>query len=188
MRRAKLAAVIVASVLASGATAYAHGHRTASGAAGSLGGARGGDVPDGRFLRTRTLVPQPGPVQQPAPQRGRSHAAPPSRSRSAERPAARPHPRQAPHSRPFAHQRPYTHRGPALQHRPFVHHPRPFIHHSPLIVPAPVIVSPPVYYTPPPPVVYVERDDGYWYYCAPLGAYYPEVAQCTEPWLLVPPQ
>lgn len=39
---------------------------------------------------------------------------------------------------------------------------------------------PPVYYAPPPPPV------SYWYYCAPLGAYYPYVPSCPGPWQPVP--
>ena len=39
---------------------------------------------------------------------------------------------------------------------------------------------PPVYYAPPPPVIQ------YWYYCAPLGAYYPYVPSCPGPWQPVP--
>jgi hypothetical protein len=27
----------------------------------------------------------------------------------------------------------------------------------------------------------------YWYYCAPLGAYYPYVRDCPAGWQLVPP-
>ncbi len=42
--------------------------------------------------------------------------------------------------------------------------------------------------------VYVERPpstppvEGWWYYCESAGAYYPEVAGCSEPWLKVPPR
>jgi hypothetical protein len=39
----------------------------------------------------------------------------------------------------------------------------------------------PVYAAPPPPPV------AYWYYCAPLGAYYPYVASCPGPWQPVAP-
>src|SRR5262245_43061792 len=30
--------------------------------------------------------------------------------------------------------------------------------------------------------------DAYWYYCAPAGAYYPDVRYCPAPWITVPPQ
>lgn len=39
----------------------------------------------------------------------------------------------------------------------------------------------PPYYAPPPPVT------AYWYYCAPLNAYYPYVPNCPGPWQLVAP-
>jgi hypothetical protein len=35
---------------------------------------------------------------------------------------------------------------------------------------------------------YVERDDDYWYFSPPLGAYYPDVAECPEPWVPVSPR
>jgi hypothetical protein len=44
------------------------------------------------------------------------------------------------------------------------------------------------------PPVYVERDgeagapDGYWYFCRPKNAYYPDVQNCPEPWIPVPPR
>jgi hypothetical protein len=45
--------------------------------------------------------------------------------------------------------------------------------------PPPVIVpGPPVYSVPPP--------QAYWYYCPSLGAYYPYVPSCPEPWVPVP--
>jgi hypothetical protein len=43
------------------------------------------------------------------------------------------------------------------------------------------------------PVVYIQQAPaaqfpaGYWYYCPSAGAYYPSVATCSEPWVLVPP-
>ena len=40
---------------------------------------------------------------------------------------------------------------------------------------------PPVYYAPPPP-----PPVSYWYYCAPLSAYYPYVPSCPGPWQPVP--
>jgi hypothetical protein len=59
----------------------------------------------------------------------------------------------------------------------------------------------PVYAPPPPPViveqppVYVQRpavpeapEGPYWYYCASARGYYPDVAQCSEPWIKVPPR
>lgn len=66
----------------------------------------------------------------------------------------------------------------------------PPVHYS--YSPAPYVAPPPVYYAPAPvpyadpPIVYVEPGDGYWYYCAELAAYYPDVAQCPGPWQPVP--
>lgn len=69
---------------------------------------------------------------------------------------------------------------------------------------APVIwhwqVPPPYYYAPrvvvtPAAPVYIERDpaqtepvQGYWYYCAEAGAYYPYVKNCPGAWQRVAPQ
>lgn len=42
---------------------------------------------------------------------------------------------------------------------------------------------------PPPaasPVYYIEKTDGYWYYCTEAGRYYPDVQQCQSPWVPVP--
>jgi len=50
----------------------------------------------------------------------------------------------------------------------------------------PMVYAPPPVYYPPAPPQYVERDDGYWYFCAPLDAYYPDVTQCPDPWQRVP--
>lgn len=156
------ASIVVASVLASAGAARADGSRE-------------------YFVPTTMLVPKP-PPQAPAAPRAAPAPQHPHGSGSAL-PA-----------RPFAHHAP----GP----RPFVHE-RPFVHHRPFFAPVPIIVPPPAYYgyVPPPPVyygyrppayvvpppVYIEREDGYWYYCPPLGAYYPDVAECTEPWVPVPP-
>lgn len=35
------------------------------------------------------------------------------------------------------------------------------------------------------PVYYIEKTDGYWYYCTEAGRYYPDVEQCPSPWLQV---
>lgn len=135
------------------------------------------------------LIPNLAP--QPAPQSDRQ-------SRPQSRPKAAPQspPRSAPESR--APRRPSDHR--SYDHRPSIHH-RHFIAPAPIIVPsfgppavyyspAPYFAPPPVYYAPAPyaepPTVYVERSDGYWYYCAELAAYYPDVAQCPGPWQPVP--
>ena len=60
-------------------------------------------------------------------------------------------------------------------------------------VPAPVIIA-----SPPPAPVYIERpaapparmtlEPGYWYYCGPAGAYYPNVQDCPGGWQKVAPQ
>src|SRR5262249_61681613 len=44
--------------------------------------------------------------------------------------------------------------------------------------PAPVYPYPAPAYAPPPPPTY-------WYYCQSLGAYYPYVPNCPEPWVPV---
>lgn len=48
----------------------------------------------------------------------------------------------------------------------------------------------PSYYTeltgaPGGPVYYTEMTDGYWYYCAEAGRYYPDVQACASPWVRV---
>ena len=35
------------------------------------------------------------------------------------------------------------------------------------------------------PVYYIEKSDGYWYYCTEAGRYYPEVEQCSSAWVSV---
>ena len=35
------------------------------------------------------------------------------------------------------------------------------------------------------PVYYIEKTDGYWYYCTEAGRYYPDVEQCASPWVPV---
>jgi len=47
--------------------------------------------------------------------------------------------------------------------------------------PSPVIVQPPPVYIEKPPA-------GYWYYCASVRAYYPNVQSCAEPWMPVAPR
>jgi hypothetical protein len=61
--------------------------------------------------------------------------------------------------------------------------------------PTPVYVDRPVvnYYTPGgyPPVVYgpaAPAPIAYWYYCAESQTYYPYVANCPSPWMLVTPR
>jgi hypothetical protein len=56
---------------------------------------------------------------------------------------------------------------------------------------------PPAYYVPrsvaaEEPPVYIERSpvthpEGYWYYCPSAKAYYPQISNCQEPWVPVPP-
>lgn len=62
---------------------------------------------------------------------------------------------------------------------PFVH--RPFIQRRFFIAGAPLIVLSPVYA----PAPYVQPQ-GYWYYCAELDAYYPDVSECPGPWQPIP--
>ncbi len=49
----------------------------------------------------------------------------------------------------------------------------------------PVVVQeePPVYVERPPPAA----PEAYWYYCPSARAYYPDVKQCPESWIKVPP-
>ncbi|HWI14904.1 MAG TPA: hypothetical protein VNT02_11665 [Burkholderiales bacterium] len=35
------------------------------------------------------------------------------------------------------------------------------------------------------PVYYIEKTDGYWYYCTEAGRYYPDIEQCGTPWVPV---
>jgi len=64
-------------------------------------------------------------------------------------------------------------------------HGRGFIGVSPFIFAPGYVYTPPVYVDPGP--VYTEPgSNGYWYYCQSLGAYYPNVASCPEPWVTVP--
>jgi hypothetical protein len=35
------------------------------------------------------------------------------------------------------------------------------------------------------PVYYIEKTDGYWYYCTEAGRYYPDVEQCASSWMPV---
>ena len=41
------------------------------------------------------------------------------------------------------------------------------------------------YAAPAAPVYYVERTDGYWYYCPDAGRYYPDVETCDTAWVPV---
>jgi len=33
----------------------------------------------------------------------------------------------------------------------------------------------------------VTHPEGYWYYCPGANAYYPQISNCQEPWVPVPP-
>jgi hypothetical protein len=35
------------------------------------------------------------------------------------------------------------------------------------------------------PVYYIQKTDGYWYYCTEAGRYYPDVEECASPWVPV---
>ena len=65
--------------------------------------------------------------------------------------------------------------------------------------PYPYYWYPPPYYPPvmvqPPPQVYVQQapappsaPPGDWYYCQSAGGYYPQIQNCPEPWVRVPPR
>lgn len=67
-----------------------------------------------------------------------------------------------------------------------------------VVLPPPVVVPPAVVVpAPPPAVVYVERPvpiedaaplPGYWYWCAEPEGWYPNVVECPQGWLPVPPR
>lgn len=67
-----------------------------------------------------------------------------------------------------------------------------------VVVPPPIWVPPAVVVPPPPPaVVYIERPaliedaaplPGYWYWCAEPEGWYPQVVECPQGWLPVPPR
>lgn len=174
MRRAKIAAGLVAALTVAAAGGVRAEH----------------DRWAGHFVRTTTLVPRMAPQSQP-PAAPPSRAAPPHSSMAP--PQSRPMPRAPFGPGGFPH-----HHGASPQYRPY-YVPPPIV--IPRYVPppafygyapAPYVAPPPAYYdySPPayvaPPPAYVERDDGYWYYCAPLGAYYPDVSECPEQWIPVP--
>jgi hypothetical protein len=46
----------------------------------------------------------------------------------------------------------------------------------------------PVVYVEQPAPVQIVRQAGYWYYCQSQGRYYPEVRECPENWVKVPPR
>ena len=143
----------------------------------------------GNFVKATMLVPKT------APQSPRQAAPSQPPQPSPRSPGGRPnHPHyRGPGVRPHGHFRPFA-------------NPAPFFAPVPLFVPPPTyyeyygatpyLAPPPVYYdygydaAPPPygPPAYVERDDGYRYYCSARAAYYPEIVECPEPWLVVPPQ
>jgi len=35
------------------------------------------------------------------------------------------------------------------------------------------------------PVYYIQKTDGYWYYCTEAARYYPDVEECASPWVPV---
>lgn len=77
-------------------------------------------------------------------------------------------------------------------HRPLPYHPSFGGHSHPHVYVGPYWWWNPYWaYPPAPPViaqappVYVEPAPTYWYYCSSLGAYYPYVASCPEPWVQV---
>lgn len=137
----------------------------------AAGPAHADDGAGSAFVRTRTLVPHSKPAPQSAPQPA---------------PQAAPHSATPPASRPFAHEHHW--------------HARPFFVPAPIFVPpyydydyygyygyAPPVYAPPPAYVAPPPD-YIERGDGYWYYCPELGAYYPDIMECPGPWQPVLPR
>jgi hypothetical protein len=52
----------------------------------------------------------------------------------------------------------------------------------------PVAVYPQSVYVQPESQTYVQRQPGYWYYCADSNAYYPYVQACPSGWMQVVPQ
>jgi hypothetical protein len=71
---------------------------------------------------------------------------------------------------------------------PYWYYPPPYyVYSSPTVV----VQQPPVYVEQQPagapaPPASAPQQQQYWYYCQPSGAYYPNVATCTEPWIKVP--
>jgi hypothetical protein len=66
------------------------------------------------------------------------------------------------------------------------------VYPSPFLVPAPIVIP-----APPPPVVYIERPvpfeeaappPGFWYWCGEPQGWYPQVVECPQGWLPVPPR
>jgi hypothetical protein len=172
MKRATVAACIIAAVTTAAAgiefAAAARAHE---------------DVRGGRFVGTTMLVPKIAPQSRP-PAAPQVQPAPPHPSMAP--PQARPMPRAPfgpggfPHHGGFPHYHPYI--APPIVVPRYVPPPAYYGYGS-----MPYYAPPPSYYAyPAPPPAYVERDDGYWYYCAPLGAYYPDVDECQEPWIPVP--
>ena len=71
---------------------------------------------------------------------------------------------------------------------PYWYYPPPYYAYTP---PTVVVQQPPVYVEqqmpPAPPVAPApQTQQQFWYYCQPSGAYYPNVPNCTEPWVRVP--
>ena len=64
--------------------------------------------------------------------------------------------------------------------------PGPYPYYWPPYYYGPAYYAAPVYYAEPAPAV-VEPPAAYWYYCAPLGAYYPYVQNCPAAWQPVAP-
>jgi hypothetical protein len=70
--------------------------------------------------------------------------------------------------------------------------PPPYVVYAPpppyVYAPPPVVVqAPPVYVQPEPPPP-AAAPEGYWYYCPSAKVYYPDVPQCAEAWIKVPPR
>jgi hypothetical protein len=85
---------------------------------------------------------------------------------------------------------PYWGWGAPWWYGPRYYYPYPYPAYGYPVYPAPVYAPRVVVEEPP---IYVERDPapasaGWWYYCEPSGAYYPDVESCAEPWVKVPPR
>jgi hypothetical protein len=178
MKRATVAACIIAAL-----TIAAAGIEFAA-AARAHEGVRGG-----RLVRTTMLVPKIAPQSRPP---AASQAQPAQPHPSMAPPQARPMPRAPfspggfPHHGGFPHYHSYV--APPIVVPRYVPPPAYYGYGSMLYAPPPSYYDygQPAYAAPPP--AYVERSDDYWYYCAPLGAYYPDVNECPEPWIPVPQQ
>jgi hypothetical protein len=154
----------------------------------AAGGHPSDDAFGGRLLMATMLVPKIAPQSPPPAAPQRQPAAPPHPSVAP--PQARPMPRAPfgpgglPHHGGFPHYRSYI--APPIVVPQYLPPPAYYGYGTLPYSPPPSYYdyAPPVYAPPPP--VYVERDDAYWYYCSPLGAYYPDVTECPDPWIPVP--